>query len=531
MRRFSSLRTALAGAAFTLAAMAGLTQATPAAAQQKTLKAVVHADLKILDPTWTTIYITNRYGFLVYDTLYAFDSKFEPKPQMVESHTVSDDKLTWTFTLRPGLAFHDGQPVTSADVVASLKRWMTKISAGQFLAKYTAAVEAVDPKTFRIVLKQPFGMVLESLGNPSTAFIMPERVASVPPTEQITASVGSGPFRMLRDEWRPGNKAVFVKNEAYRPRAEKPDYLSGGKIPKLDRIEWMYIPDANTTLNALLNGEIDYFEAPPLDFVRLLRDSPDVTVLNIDKLGVQGLIRPNSLYPPFNNYKGRQALLHLINQEEYMQAIVGDPSLSMKFCGAFFLCNSANATEVGSEPLRKPDYEKAKQLLKEAGYQGEKLVLLNPTDRPQYSAGIMVLAEGLKRAGAAVELQASDWSTISVRRARKDPPDKGGYHLFITTQGGPGPTVPSTNAWFNSRCERANPGWACDPELDKLIDSWATQLDPVKRHAMIETIQRRAYESVPYVVFGQFFQPIAFRKNVTGVLESGVPVYWNIEKK
>ncbi len=531
MPRFPSLRSALAGVAFSLAAATGLTHAAPAMAQQKTLKAVVHADLKILDPTWTTIYITNRYGYLVYDTLYAFDSKFQPQPQMVDSHSVSDDRLTYTFTLRPGLTFHDGQPVTSADVVASLRRWMTKITAGQFLAKYTGAVEAVDARTFRIVLKEPFGMVLDALGNPSTAFIMPERVAGVPVTEQITASVGSGPFRMLRDQWRPGDKAVFVRNEAYKPRAEKPDYLSGGKIPKLDRVEWMYIPDANTTLNALLNGEIDYFEAPPLDFIRLLRDSPDITVLNIDRLGVQGLIRPNSLHPPFNSYKGRQALLYLIDQQEYMQAIVGDPSLSMKFCGAFFLCHSANATEVGSEPMRKPDYQKARALLKEAGYNGEKLVLLNPTDRPQYSAGIMVLAEALKRAGAAVDLQASDWSTISVRRSRKDPPEKGGWHLFITTQGGPGPAVPSTNAWFNSRCERANPGWACDPELEKLVDAWATELDAAQRHAMIEKIQRRAYESVPYVPFGQFFQPIAFRRNVTGVLESGVPVYWNIDKK
>ena len=112
-------------------------------------------------------------------------------------------------------------------------------------------------------------------------------------------------------------------------------------------------------------------------------------MLNIDTLGVQGLIRPNSLFPPFDNYKGRQALLHLIDQEEYMQAVVGDPSLSMKFCGAFFLCSSANETEVGA--VRKPDYAKAKALLAEAGYKGEKLILLNPTDRPQYSAAIMVL--------------------------------------------------------------------------------------------------------------------------------------------
>ena len=519
------------GAASFGAALLGMASfAPPVAAQpQKTLRAVVHADLKVLDPTWTTIYITNRYGYLVYDTLFSFNAKYEPKPQMVDSWTTSDDKLTWTFTLRPGLAFHDGAPVTSADVVASLKRWMAKISSGQNLAKFTQTVEAVDPKTFRLVLKEPFGMVLDALGNPGTAFIMPERFAGQPLNEQITGSIGSGPFMMVRDQWRPGNKAVFVRNPNYQPRAEPPDFLSGGKIPKLDRIEWMYIPDANTTLSAMMNGEIDYFEAPPLDFIRLLRDNPDIVVKNIDKLGVQGLIRPNSSFPPFDNFKARQALVQLIDQEEYMQAAVGDPSLSMKFCGAFFLCNSANETDVGA--VRKPDIAKAKALFKEAGYNGEKIILLNPTDRPQYSAGIMVLAESLKRAGVTVEMQASDWSTISVRRARKDPPDKGGWHLFITTHGGPDPSVPSTNGWFNSRCDKANAGWACDETLEGLVDNWSREPDAAKRRGLIDQIQLRAYESLPYVPFGQFFQPIAFRKNVTGVLESGVPVYWNIEKK
>ena len=336
---------------------------------------------------------------------------------------------------------------------------------------------------------------------------------------------------MQRDQWRPGNKVVFTKNPAYVPRAEKTDYLSGAKIPKLDRLEWLYIPDANTTLNALITGEIDYFEAPPLDFIRLLKDNPDISVLNIDKLGVQALIRPNSAFPPFNNYKARQALLYTIDQNEYMQAAVGDPDLFMKFCGAFFLCSSANDTDVGSAPMRKPDYAKARELLKEAGYNGEKVVVLQPTDRAQYSALITVLASSLRKAGINVDLQAADWSTIGVRRAKKDPPDKGGWHLFITTQGGPDTATPITNGWFNSRCEAANAGWACDPDLEKLVDTWTRTMDPKARRAIIEEIQARAYVSLPYIPVGQFFQPIAFRKNVTGVLEAALPVYWNIEKK
>ena len=517
-----------------MAALAAVSLVLPAQAQtpQKTLKAVVHADLKIMDPVWTTAYITLRHSYVVYDTLFALDSKFVPRPQMVQSWSVSPDQLTWTFVLRPGLVFHDGAPVRSDDVVPSITRWMARDVMGQMLASFTASVDKVDDKTFRIVLKEPYGLVMESLGKASTPpFIMPERIARTSPNEQVTDPTGSGPFMFRKEEWRPGNKVVYVKHQGYVPRAEPPEYLSGGKVVKLDRLEWLYIPDNNTTLSALTTGEIDYFEAPPLDFIKPMQANPDLRVLNIDNLGVQGLIRPNSLYPPFNSYKGRQALLHIIDQEDFMAAVVGNPDLAMTFCGAYFLCHSENETDVGSAPLRKPDYAKAKALLAEAGYKGEKIVVLLPTDRPQYNAATTVLIDSLRKAGVNVDAQAADWSTITARRARKDPPDKGGYNLFITTHGGPDVTLPISNVWFNSKCDKANPGWACDPELEALVSQWAREGDRDRRHALIDKVQLRAYESVPYVPFGQFFQPVAFRKNITGVLPAGIPVYWNIDKQ
>lgn len=516
----------LAGALLAIAACSG------AQASDKTLRAVVHADLKILDPTWTTTYITNRYGYLVYDTLFALNSKFEVKPQMVDTYTVSDDKLTYTFMLRKGMTFHDGGPVRAADCIASIKRWEVRDMMGQMLARQTADMEVVDDLTFRLKLKEPYGLVLDTLGKAGTpAYIMPERIASKPATEQITESIGSGPFMMKRDEWRPGNKAVFVRFPNYIPRAESPDYLSGGKVAKLDRVEWLYIPDNNTTLSALMAGEIDYFEAPPLDFIKLMEENSDIKVLNIDKLGVQFVLRPNFLAPPFDTFKGRQALLYLINQEEVMQAAVGNPELYLKFCGAFFLCNSPNATEIGADPLRKPDYARAKAMLTEAGWKGEKIILLLPTDRPQYAAAITVLGAAFRKAGIPVDMQSADWSTISVRRARKDPIDKGGYHIFITTQGGPDAANPVANTWFGSGCDKANPGWPCDPELDALVAAWTGENDADRKPGMVEKIQARGYVSVPYIPYGQFFQPIAFRSNIKGVLVSGQPVYWNIEKQ
>jgi peptide/nickel transport system substrate-binding protein len=515
-----------------LAALVALTLPLASAmAGEKTLKAVVHADLKVLDPTWTATYITTRFSYVIYDTLFSYNWKYQPKPQMVESWTTSPDALTWTFMLRPGLVFHDGAPVTSADVIASLKRWMVRLGAGQAFGKFVAGVEAVDPKTFRIVLKEPYGLILEGLGSAATAYIMPEKQAGKPTTEQITESIGSGPFRMVRDQWRPGNKVVFVRHDGYVPRKEPADYMSGGKIPKLDRLEWLYIPDANTALSAMLAGEVDYYEMPPLDFIRIMKDDPNIEVRNIDRLGVQMLLRPNNLWPPFNNEKARQALLHIIDQNEVMGAVVGDDSLYMKFCGAFLLCNSDSESAAGADPLRKPDYDQAKALLKEAGYDGRKVVVLQPTDRPQYNAATAVLIESLRRAGVNVDVQSADWSTISIRRIRKDDPEKGGWNLFITSQGGPDVASPITNIWFNTRCEAANPGWPCDADLDKMVEAWSREPDPAQRRAKIDAIQARAYVSVPYVPMGQYFQPIAYRKNVTGVLDAPLPVYWNIDKK
>ena len=527
IHRFARPIAALLLAAGVLAASA------PAQASDKTLRAVVNADLKIIDPTWSTAYVTIRHGYLVYDTLFALNSKYEPKPQMVDTYAVSPDSLTYTFTLRAGMKWHDGAPVTAADCVASLKRWAIRNAMGQQITKALDAYEIVDPLTFRIKLKSPFGLVLEALaGAEQPAFMMPQRIAETPPDKQITDPIGSGPFILKKDEWKPGNKTVYVRNPDYIPRKEPPDYLSGGKVVKLDRVEWLYINDANTVLAALQAGEIDYFEAPPLEFVDVMKRDPNITVLKIDKLGVTMMLRPNSLFPPFNNYKARQALLYLVNQDQIMQAVVGNPDLYLKFCPTYFMCNSANATEAGAEALKGgPNYDKARTLLKEAGYNGEPVTVLYPTDRAQYAAATTVIIEALRKAGVNVDIQSLDWATITARRTKKDPPDKGGWNLFITSAGGPDVAAPLSNIWFVSPCAQANVGWACDDELTKLIEAWAREPDRDKRHAMIDAIQTRGFISVPYAPLGQFFQPIAFRSNIKGVLLSGVPVYWNIEKQ
>ena len=523
-------------AALALAALVGIGGVSDAFAQSapKTLRFIPQADLRSIDPIWTTAYVTRNFGYLVFDTLFSLDKDFKPQPQMVDTWTVSDDKLSWKFTLRPGLKWHDGTPVRAADCTASIKRWGARDPFGQKLMEAVDTMAADNDNTFTIKLKAPFPLMLDALGKLSSnvPFMMPERLANTDPFQQIPEAIGSGPFKFVKEEWQPGHQAVFVKNPDYIPRKEPPSLASGGKVAKVDRIEWLYIPDTATAAAALKAGEVDWYEQPSADVLPVFSSDSDIKVDIVDKLGNIGILRFNHLNPPFDNPKMRLAVMNLVNQKDYMAAAAGDEKY-WKVCWAIFVCGGTPfETTVSAEAMLKgPDIEKAKSLIKEAGYKGEKIVVLQPTDRPQYNALTMVLIAGLRAAGVNVDVQAGDWSTISIRRAKKDPVDKGGWNLFITTQGGPDVTMPITDAWFNSSCDTGNAGWPCDDTLQALVTRWTREFDRAKRHAMIAGIQARAYESVPYVPIGQFFQPIAFRKNVTGVLASGQPVYWNIDKQ
>src|ERR1700733_3849111 len=244
------------------AAAAALASAVPrlparAADDKKTLRFIAQSDLRVLDPIWTTAYISRNHGYMVYDTLFAIDEEFAPHPQMVGDFSVSDDKLNYHFTLRDGLGFHDGSPVRGADCVASLKRWMVRDSHGQSLALVLDSIAPDGDKSFSIKLKEPFSLLIDALAKVSSLapFVMPERLANTAPFTHITEEVGSGPFKIVKEEFQPGHMVVYVKNTEYVPRKEPPSWASGGKVVKVDRVEWLYIPDAMTKVAALNAGE------------------------------------------------------------------------------------------------------------------------------------------------------------------------------------------------------------------------------------------------------------------------------------
>ncbi len=525
-----TLRTGFRFAYVMLAALvhAGAAQAATGS-DRMTLRVGVQADLKILDPVITTSRMTALHGLIVYETLFAMDSHHQPKPEMVESYRISPDKLTYTFTLRPE-KWHDGSPVRSIDCVASLKRWMQHDAMGLQLTKFAASLDIVDDRTFTLKLKEPYGLVLQTLGKDTfPAFMMPERLAKTPVTRAVSEVDGSGPFMFKTDEWHPGSKFVYVRNPNYVPRDEPPDGMAGGHVAKVERIEFSYLPDPNSALSALTVGEIDYLDEVPFDFFPIIKANPDIKLVFIN-LGNPGFIRPNFLQPPFNDRRAREALAYLVDQEEFMGAAVGDHSLYMKFCGAYFICGSANGSEAGSEPYRHKDVAKAKALFAQAGYKGQPIVVLQSTDRTLYKAWTQVLIQDLRDAGLAVDEEVSDWASIMVRWQKKIPPADGGWNIVIGASP-PGAFDPFSSFFFYPGCDKGIQGWPCDPVLLKIIDDWARETDAVKQRELIAAINERGWYTLPFILIGQYRQPVAVRSNIEGVLNAGGNVFWNISKK
>lgn len=522
--------------ATTLAALAVLPMATPAAAQSKTLRVAMHADVRTLDPFWTTQTIATIHGMMVYDTLFSSDAEMKPQPQMVEKWNVGEDRKVYEFTLRDGLKFHDGSPVTSKDVVASMHRWGKRDGAGKQLFEYTASLVAKDDKTFVWTLKEPYGLLIDTLAKTgsSVPFVMREKEAMVDPFQQITEVVGSGPFAFKRDEWVPGSKTVYEKFKDYAPRKESASGHAGGKVVKVDRVEFIWLADPQTAQAALVAGEIDYLENPQIDFLPILESTPGIKIEAHPAMGTMGILQLNHLHPPFNNVKARQAMLYIINNADFLNTLAADKKLQ-KLCFSFFGCDVAMETDAGSEPYKGPkDYKKAEALFKEAGYNGEPITILHATDHQSINPANLVMIQQLRKAGfLKLDVQAMDWGTVVSRRAKKEPPAQGGWNIFITTTTVLNSTSPITHTSIAMSCDKAWFGWPCDARFEELRKEWAFAPDIATRKKVAAEISKRGYEQVPYISFAQWSNPVAYRADrISGVLPvPSVPPMWNIEKK
>jgi peptide/nickel transport system substrate-binding protein len=519
-----SRRRFLAGATATTVALAP--SRTLAQKKAATLRFVPHAELRILDPLATTAHVTRNHAFMVYDTLFGMDAALAIKPQMVDKFTTTSGGRRWSFTLRDGLRFHDGHAVTAEDAVESLRRWSRRDALGRMLAAQTVTLAAVDRKTFTLELTEPFGPLLHALAKPSAhvPVVLPARLAAAPDTATIKEPIGSGPFRFVSDEWQPGQHVVYARNVDYKPRPESPSGSAGAKLPRVDRVVWRLLPDHDAAYAALAAGEVDWWEAPPLELVPRIEANASLATFVHDRRGTQGWLRPNHRHPPFDNRKARLALLHAVDQSRYLKAAglekLGRPCASMFGCGSPF--------ESSAGAPGKPDLGRARALVRESGYDGRPVVILSATEVPLTTAAARVTRDLLTEIGFNVDVQAMDWTSVVARRAKKEPPGQGGWNVAFTWWSVSEIDDPAVHAGVSGAGDDAWFGWPESRRLESLRREWLHATEPPLAHQLVDEIQRLAYAEVTYVPFGQWVVPTAHRKGVTGLLEFPAPLFWNV---
>lgn len=508
------------------------TSALSYAEEEATVRAVMHSALRALDPVSSSATITRNHGYMIYDTLIGLDADYTPQPQMAD-WDISEDGLTYTFTLRDGLLWHDGTPVTAKDCVASLKRWGTFDAGGKLLMKNTASLEAVNEQTFELKLSQPFGDVINLISKPSAvaAFMMPEAVASIPAGEPLPNQIGSGPFKFVADEFQPGVKVVYEKFDEYKPRTEAPVGTAGSKETYIDRVEWVHMPDVQTTINAINSGDIDYIERTPFDLLPLIESNPDVETDVLDSLGMLTMARMNFQHAPFTDQRIRKAALLAISQDDVMAALIGDPRF-YTVCASVFGCNNPQSTELGGESLKNGgSLDEARALLKEAGYDGTPIVLLQPSDVATLTPQPLVVAEALRKVGFKVDLRQMDWQTLVSQRASKAAPTEGGWNMIFTNftvDSIWSPTINpllistgTTGSWF---------GWPEDPEMEKLRAQYTLASTTADRKMIAEQVQQHAMKEATFIPLGQFQNVASWSYKIKDVVKASAPAFWGMKK-
>jgi peptide/nickel transport system substrate-binding protein len=511
-------------------ALAVLTIASPdARAQGKVVKVSLSTELQILDPIVTRINSARVFAYLAYDTLVAMDSEGKFKPQMLDGWTVSADRLTYTFTLREGLTWSDGTPVTSDDCVASIERWAKRDPFGGAMMDAVAELRAIDAKQFVMTLRRPFAFVIEALGRSGHQIpvMMPARLARLDAIKPVPEVVGSGPFTFLRKEWRPGDVASFVPNPRYRPRPEAPDGLTGGKVAKVDRVDLVSVPDQTTRASALEAGEIDWLEIAPLDYVAALRANPAIVVGKPRAMDqFLAVLNVNHADPPFNDIKVRRALQAAIVQPEIVAAVGLPDDLVTPFCGSIYMCNAPGSTDAGTEALKNAGAERARQLLKESNYKGEPVVVFHSKTSALLNPIGLVVAAQLRRAGFNVQVESRDSATMQQRRLQRT-----GWSIVPVVSNGIDLMNPLANPLAAGNCFDTAPGWYCDPKMTDLLQRYAVAGEPGEQRRLADQIQAAVHDNVNYVIAGQVAAPPAWRSSLTGVVPFAFPVFWNVTRR
>jgi peptide/nickel transport system substrate-binding protein len=498
----------------------------------RTLTFVPQTPLTSIDPVWTSAMTVRNFGMMVFETLYGRDAAMNPQPQMLAGERIDDDGRRCSMTLRDGLRFHDGEKVLARDCVASLRRWMQRDPVGATIAARVDALEAPDDRTILWRLSKPFPHLPKALSKFQTAAVMmPARLAATDPFKQIPEAIGSGPFRFLAQEQVIGSFAAFARFEGYVPRGEPASCMAGGRHVLVDRVEWHMIPDASTASSALIAGEVDWIEMPVPDLMPMLRRAPNVVTERLDDWGFISQLRPNQLNAPTSNVMFRRALMAAVDQREVMQAIAGGDPGSWSAPVGFMVTGKPEVDQAGLDFVRaRHSVAEVKAMLDQAGYHGERVVLLHTTDQPFHAASSAVVADSLARVGINVDDQAMDWGTTLQRRGSRAALDKGGWSLFTSVTPVPESRDPLLATLIRANGKDAWFGWPDDPKIEAIYAAWLDAADPAEQTRLEWEYQLAAFASVPFIPLGRYTLRGAWSTRLSGLLKGPVPLFWNIAK-
>lgn len=438
-----------------------------------------------------------------------------------------------TIRLREGLRFHDGEPVRARDAVASIRRWAQRDQLGQTIMALTDELAASGDRDIVFRLRRPFPLLFDALAktSPPVCFVMPERIAATDANTAIREMTGSGPFRFLADERVPGARNAYARFDGYVPRpGGAASGTAGPKVVHFDRVEWITIADPATAAAAIQQGEIDVWEYPATDLLPVLRRSHDILVENPDPMGFIAVMRFNQSQPPFNDPAVRRALLPAVVQSDYMRAVAGGDAAMWRDGIGFFPPGTPLASDAGMQALLGPrDPTAAGAALRAAGLGEQRVKLIGPADYPQVQALTEVGADMLRRVGVNLDYAPTNWASVLASRSNRGPVTQGGWSVFFTFLSGLDLLNPGVNFLLRGHGEPAYAGWPTAPRLETLRAEWLAAPDIETQQALARTIQAQAFQDLPYVPLGQFFQPTAWRRSVQGVLK-GPTQFWNVRR-
>jgi peptide/nickel transport system substrate-binding protein len=482
------------------------------------LRVAVLGDPPTLDSHWTTANFVEIITQHIYEGLYTLDQNYQPIPDLADGLPVaSADGLTYTIKLRPGIKFHNGKEMTSEDVVASLKRWGGYAAQAKALWASVEEVRPAGKHAVEIRLKERSGVVLISLANANNfGAIYPKEIAEKYPTpNKVAEFIGTGPYRFV--EWKPDSHIRMVRYDDYKPRSEAPNGWGGRKTAYLDEIRWIPTPDVATRVAALESAEVDFADDLQPDAYDRVKANPKLKPI---------VVRPfswaigvfNKKEGLMTNVKLRLAIQAAIDVEPVMKGAVGNPLFYRLDPGLSFQEQKAWHSTVGAQSYNQHNKEKAKQLLREAGYNGEPIRFLTTKEYAWMYNYALVTKQQLEELGVNVDLQVVDWATLVQRRNNPQM-----YDIFTTGMS----FVPDPTQHPYLRCDW--PGWTCDEEIQRRMDAIRKESDPAKRKAQWDEVQKRFYEYVPAIRYGDIFGFRAMQAYVKGFNENMTfPRFYNV---